>query len=427
MELGNNIRRLRKQAGMTQEELAELLHVTGQAVSRWECGDGFPEITLLPALAARFDVTVDELLLSERLSDEELRELSEKADALEREGRTEQALALLRKTVQKYPHDEQLGMLLATRELLEARRNRGSAGRRGAALLAAEQELEKLSESGSDELRCMAENMLTEVYYSLGEKEKLLALLNKPKPDHRAYLISCADGKDFLYLAQKAINDCLIELSDLIQTLARREEEAADPLLCSPEGAARESWPDDAEKYDMLRRLDLILGLAAGDERVSQLNWIRQRTAVQMLETAARLRDADKVAETLSGMFARLLTEENVKRESLGSRAAERFSRARARAEKDGEAEPAAAALGTMDERDRQALAEPIAASPMLSFLNQVSMTWLRGSDMMAEHIEELKSMLLGPKLDFMRERAELRAALKRLDKLLETAAECGR
>ncbi|MBO4330689.1 MAG: helix-turn-helix transcriptional regulator, partial [Oscillospiraceae bacterium] len=165
MELGNNIRRLRKQAGMTQEELAELLHVTGQAVSRWECGEGYPDMTLLPELAERFDVTVDELLRSERLTDEELRALAERTDALEREGRTEQALALLRKTVLRCPRDEQLRMLLATKELHEARRNRGNAGRRSAALMTAEQELEKLAASGNDSLRCMAENMLAEVYY----------------------------------------------------------------------------------------------------------------------------------------------------------------------------------------------------------------------------------------------------------------------
>ncbi len=426
MELGNNIKRLRKQAGITQDELAELLHVTGQAVSRWERGDGFPEITLLPALAERFDVTVDELLRSERLSEEELRGLSERTDALEREGRTEQALALLRKTVLRYPRDEQLGMLLASRELLEARRSRGNAGRRSAALMAAEQELEKLSRSGSDAVRCMAENMLTEVYYGLGDRAKLLALLNKPKPDHMAYLISCADGKDFLYLVQRAINDCLIELSDLVQTLARRDEEKTEALLCAAEGAARESWPDDEEKYDMLRRLDGMLALASGDGHISQLSWIRQRCAVRMLETAARLKDADKAAETLSGMFAHVLTEENVAAELAGAGAAERFARARARAEKDGEAEPAAAALKTMDEREREVLAEPVSNSPMLSFLNQISLTWLRRGDMIAEHIGELKSLLSGPKMDFMRERAELRAALKRLDKLLETVGGKG-
>lgn len=60
-KIGNNIKLLRKAKGVTQEELAEAVHVSFQAVSKWENG-GAPDIDTLPALANFFGVSIDELL-----------------------------------------------------------------------------------------------------------------------------------------------------------------------------------------------------------------------------------------------------------------------------------------------------------------------------------------------------------------------------
>lgn len=60
-ELGTQIRALRRARGMTQESLAERLHVSAQAVSKWENHLSAPDVSLLPALAAVFDTTIDEL------------------------------------------------------------------------------------------------------------------------------------------------------------------------------------------------------------------------------------------------------------------------------------------------------------------------------------------------------------------------------
>lgn len=62
MEFGEKLQGLRKNKGMTQEELAEKLFVSRAAVSKWESGRGYPNIDSLKALAEFFDVTVDELL-----------------------------------------------------------------------------------------------------------------------------------------------------------------------------------------------------------------------------------------------------------------------------------------------------------------------------------------------------------------------------
>jgi len=53
---------LRKQKKITQEELAQILNVTNQAVSKWEKGICCPDIRLLPDIASYFNVSIDELL-----------------------------------------------------------------------------------------------------------------------------------------------------------------------------------------------------------------------------------------------------------------------------------------------------------------------------------------------------------------------------
>lgn len=59
---GEVIRRLRENRKKTQEELAEQLHVSSKAVSKWETGRGFPDISLLKPLAEALDISVIELL-----------------------------------------------------------------------------------------------------------------------------------------------------------------------------------------------------------------------------------------------------------------------------------------------------------------------------------------------------------------------------
>ncbi|MFR2840042.1 MAG: helix-turn-helix domain-containing protein [Zhenhengia sp.] len=64
--MGVFISELRREANMTQFELAEILHVSHQAVSKWERLESLPDITMLPLLAETFNITVDELLKGER-------------------------------------------------------------------------------------------------------------------------------------------------------------------------------------------------------------------------------------------------------------------------------------------------------------------------------------------------------------------------
>ena len=61
MEMGAIIGKFRKEQGLTQEALAQKLGVTNQAVSKWEAGQNYPDVQLLPLLADTFGITIDQL------------------------------------------------------------------------------------------------------------------------------------------------------------------------------------------------------------------------------------------------------------------------------------------------------------------------------------------------------------------------------
>lgn len=65
-QMGMLIAELRKEKSMTQKELADKLNVTDKAISKWERGNGYPEITIIPMLAKVLDVTASELLAGQR-------------------------------------------------------------------------------------------------------------------------------------------------------------------------------------------------------------------------------------------------------------------------------------------------------------------------------------------------------------------------
>ena len=67
MEFHEKLQELRKNRGLTQEELAEELYVSRTAISKWESGRGYPSIDSLKELSNYFSVTLDELLSSEKL------------------------------------------------------------------------------------------------------------------------------------------------------------------------------------------------------------------------------------------------------------------------------------------------------------------------------------------------------------------------
>ena len=102
--IGEKIKSLRKKREITQEQLAEYLNISFQSVSKWECGDAYPDVTMLPKIALFFGVTTDELLCIDKLKEQEEVEkyIKRKVEFLSI-GHTKEAIAEMREANAKYP------------------------------------------------------------------------------------------------------------------------------------------------------------------------------------------------------------------------------------------------------------------------------------------------------------------------------------
>lgn len=66
MSFAENLKQVRKEKNLSQEELAEILDVSRQAVSKWEQGIGYPEVEKLLLMANRLNISLDSLMATEK-------------------------------------------------------------------------------------------------------------------------------------------------------------------------------------------------------------------------------------------------------------------------------------------------------------------------------------------------------------------------
>ncbi len=106
--IGENIKRLRREKELTQEALADFLGVTFQSVSKWERGESYPDITLLPALASFFDVSCDVLLgFDEALKEEKIQKYLEEYNDMRLKD-SPYVFEQISKAVKEFPKDFRL-------------------------------------------------------------------------------------------------------------------------------------------------------------------------------------------------------------------------------------------------------------------------------------------------------------------------------
>jgi len=107
IRIADTLKELRRQRGNTQNDLASHLGISVQAVSKWECGEGLPDISLLPYIASYYDTTVDHILGCEDVRRrEEIAAFVAQEEIFINQGKRREGVALCREMQKKYPNDE---------------------------------------------------------------------------------------------------------------------------------------------------------------------------------------------------------------------------------------------------------------------------------------------------------------------------------
>ena len=183
LKLGENLKKFRLQRELTQEQLADVLGVSAQAVSRWENGTTYPDITLLPTIASYFEITLDELMGMENWrSEEQLKELLRQLEENGSKGLIYENILLLRDAVKTYPTNYELQFRLVNQlAFCEYKDGRGLSEEEKISFNreAAEIGNRILSHCTDGAIINQTTQQLSYIYSSLGEKEKAIEYAKK--------------------------------------------------------------------------------------------------------------------------------------------------------------------------------------------------------------------------------------------------------
>jgi len=104
--IGENIKRLRREKGITQETLADYMHISAAAVSKWERGETFPDISMVIPLASYFGVSTDEILgLDHAKNEETIQKYLDESRHLGALGKSKERFDLIVKAYKEFPND----------------------------------------------------------------------------------------------------------------------------------------------------------------------------------------------------------------------------------------------------------------------------------------------------------------------------------
>ncbi|ERJ12509.1 helix-turn-helix domain-containing protein [Haloplasma contractile] len=217
MNIGLKIKSLRREQNVTQEKLADYLHISYQAVSKWENETASPDISLIVPLANFFGVTTDYLL--DNTSNEnyaEIEAINDKIASLRNIGKTTEAIKLLSDSLLIYPKEFRFMYLLAN--MLSGYHSTPEQEKLAKLEKYDEQAVklcEKILEDCSDEeIRNSAKILLCYQYPKVGKRDKAIELAKKMPSLYATgslLLASIYDGEEKIKQRQENLKDYLTQ------------------------------------------------------------------------------------------------------------------------------------------------------------------------------------------------------------------------
>lgn len=223
--IGENLKKQRKLRELTQEQLADILGVSFQSVSKWERGESYPDIEMLPTIAEYFGITTDELMGMKEIRDNaDAEKILEQQKENMSKGLIKENIELLAEAVKVHPNNYELlaqyamnlSFLAVGYQSEEYRQNN-----RKAAVIAER----ILAECTDTKIRNRVQAELCNYYQNSGEASKALEAADKlPSMYHGSELIkmNILKGEDLVRMTQWNIHhlanvfcQCLQRLADM--------------------------------------------------------------------------------------------------------------------------------------------------------------------------------------------------------------------
>lgn len=278
--INDKIKDLRKKNKWTQEDLAERLNVSPQAVSRWETNSTFPDIELLPDIANIFEISVDELLgVNDMLNNDRIGTLIDEANSYYHTGEIDKVVSLLEQAKKEYPRN--LKILL---NLIQALNSLGGENRK--------ETCEKVIELGNqiiDRLpdindKCSLYEMMAYTHLELGNIEQAKTFAQKlPSINFTSSLVlsSILEGEEKTEMLQENIQELMIKLIIQVGYLSATANYSQDQQLT------------------IYKKINALLELMYEEKDYGYGNWLLSRNNIDIAEIYADMKDKEKTCDYL--------------------------------------------------------------------------------------------------------------------------------